>query len=205
MNPTEIFGQQANTGTVSFEELENAFKTPTQRQADYEQQPSSSPGTDLPSSLTNPENEQLDYEAQEETEVSPEKAQRTGERIARIIDTGIDFTLSNFVAHNDQSYKADEKDLEDIAQCWGEISQEHNWNIGPEWSLVFLYLIVYGPLVKQALTDRKMAFLEERQALLENRMRIMEQQQQQPANVQMPANDGNAAANPSPFGYHPAQ
>lgn len=39
------------------------------------------------------------------TAVDPEKAKHTGERIARIIDTGIDFTLSNFVARNYQSYR----------------------------------------------------------------------------------------------------
>ena len=192
MNPNEIFNT-GNAATVSFEELENAFKTPTQYQQYYEEKPSG----DIPQSLVNPDGENLDApDAEPDAEVSPEKAQRTGERIARLIDTGIDFALSNFVARNNESYRADEKDLEDIAQCWGEISQEHNWSIGPEWSLAILYVMVYGPLVKQAITDRRIAEIEMRQQMLEARMAQMENQ---PRTVQMPDNDGPAEPKPSPF------
>ena len=102
---------------------------------------------------------------------------RTGERIARLIDTGIDFTLSNFVARNGESYRADERDLQDIAEAWGEVSEEHNWNIGPEWTLAILYVMVYGPLVKQALYDRRMAEMEARLKEQEERIRIVEQKQ----------------------------
>lgn len=205
MDSNEIFGQSANTGTVSFEELENAFKTPTQRQEYYEPSPSSADQSDNLGQLADPDGTaKNDWEGEKETEpIDPEKAKRTGERIARIIDTGIDFTLSNFVAQNDQSYKADEKDLDDIAQCWGEISEERNWNIGPEWTLVILYLMVYGPLVRQAFTDRKTALLEERQAVLEKRVSQIEQQQ--PSSVQMPTNNGSENPNPSAFDYQPAR
>lgn len=172
MNPDQIFGQSNNTGTVSLEELENAFKTPTQRQADYEK-PESTDG--IPQNLINPDGEDIAPDVPEENEVSPEKAQRTGERIARMIDTGIDFALSNFVARNNETYRADERDLQDIAECWGEISQERGWNIGPEMSLVILYIMVYGPLVKQAFTDRRLAEIEARQQLQEDRLRIMEE------------------------------
>lgn len=180
MSPNEIFSQN-NTSTVSFEEMENMFKTPTQRQDYYEQGNQATAEGDL-SQLSNPDGtafmETVEPEAIQP--VDPEKAMRTGERIARAIDMGIDFTLSNFVAHNDESYRADEKDLEDIAQCWGEISQEHNWNIGPEWSLGILYVMVYGPLVKQAITDRRMAELESRQRMLEERIRNMESKENDP-------------------------
>lgn len=178
MNPDQIFGQSNNTGTVSLEELENAFKTPTQRQADYEKPESHEP-TDMPQNLVNPSGEDIAPDVPEENEVSTEKAQRTGERIARMIDTGIDFALSNFVARNNETYRADERDLQDIAECWGEISQERGWNIGPEMSLVILYIMVYGPLVKQAFTDRRLAELEARQQLQEDRLRIMEERMSQ--------------------------
>lgn len=171
----DIFGKNKdNDGTVSLEELENAFRQPTQRQDYYEQQ-AAPQGEAIPTGLVNPEGPEPPVEINDEVnELSPEKAKRTGERIARLVDTGIDFALSNFVARNDESYRADERDLEDIAECWGEIAHDHDWNIGPEWQLAILYIMVYGPIVKQAITDRRIAELETRQQLQEERLRIME-------------------------------
>jgi len=167
-----IFGNQNNTGFVSFEEIENAFKTPTQRQDYYEPKPDTDPGTGDLSHLADPDgsaNEPEPETLEAETVVDHDHAMRTGERIARLIDTGIDFTLSNFVARNGQTYRADERDLQDIAEAWGEVSEEHNWNIGPEWTLAILYVMVYGPLVKQAMYDRRMAEMEERIRILEQK------------------------------------
>ena len=210
MTKEELFGPSTGSGTdnkhtgyVSFEEIENAFRTPTQYQHFYEQPaadpgPSQEPSGDFPPNLVDPDGTAFsDFERVEDAPepVSPEKAQRTGMRIARLVDTGIDFTLSNFVAKNgESSYRADERDLEDIAECWGELAQEKGWSIGPEWSLVILYLMVYSPLVKQALADRKMAELEARQNALEAQMKLF-QMNQQPS---QPAADGNPAPNPAP-------
>lgn len=181
-----IFGNQNNTGFVSFDEIENAFKTPTQRQDYYEPKPDPTPGNDDLSRLADPDGQAFsDFERLDDDpapQVDHEHAMRTGERIARLIDTGIDFTLSNFVARNGESYRADERDLQDIADAWGEVSEEHQWNIGPEWTLAILYVMVYGPLVKQAVYDRRMAEMEARQRQLEERMRIMEQHQNNPGN-----------------------
>ena len=211
MNPTEIFGNQTDSqGYVTLEEIENSFKTPTQRQADYEPKPdpSTGSGTTPPMGdlgrLADPDGTAFtDFQPAEEdaAPVDPDKARRTGERIAKIIDTGIDFTLSNFVARNGESYKADERDLQDIAEAWGEISEEHNWNIGPEWTLIILYIMVYGPLVRQAVSDRRMAELEARQNLLEQQMKTI-QMNQGPQPEPTPADNGNADPNPNP---NPAQ
>ena len=224
MTPTELFGKPADNGTgfVSFDEIENAFKTPTQRQADYDPQPepsTGSGGTPTPpmgdlGHLADPDGMAfLDpapvVDDGPETVVSPEKAQRTGMRIARLVDTGIDFALSNFVARNGESYKADERDLQDIGECWGELAQEKGWSIGPEWSLVILYVMVYGPLVKQAITNRRLAELEARQEAMQAQINAMQAQKamQQPAQPTpvKPANDGNDSpgAIPSPFTYQP--
>ncbi len=209
-----IFGNQNNTGFVSFDEIENAFKTPTQRQDYYEPQPSSQPGNDDLGRLADPDGQAFsDFERLDDEpapQVDHEHAMRTGERIARLIDTGIDFTLSNFVARNGESYRADERDLQDIAEAWGEISEEHNWNIGPEWTLAILYVMVYGPLVKQAVADRRMAELEARQQILEERMAAYEYQAPQPA--EKPKSNGNKVRiNPeyeppkaSPYTHRPA-
>lgn len=201
-----IFGNQNNANFVSFDELQNAFKTPTQRQDYYEPKPSSAPTDDNLSHLADPDgtaNEPIELEA--ETVVDHEHAMRTGERIARLIDTGIDFTLSNFVARNGESYRADEKDLQDIAEAWGEISEEHQWSIGPEWTLAILYIMVYGPLVKQAITDRRMAELEARQNELEQRINGLENNQNQPKNEPTAFRiDPNYRPTPSPYEHQPA-
>lgn len=214
MSPTEIFGDQNNTGFVSFEEMEASFKTPTQRQADYEPQPTPPSSDDL-GKLADPTGEAFhDFEQVEEEPdqvVDHDHALRTGERIARLVDTGIDFTLSNFVARNGESYKADDRDLQDIAECWGELAEEKGWSIGPEWSLIILYIMVYGPLVKQAITDRKVAELENRMAAIEQQQKIIQMQQGQEPQPQPETrfNDGTAANNPkptgSPFSYTPAR
>lgn len=187
--------QPADEG-VSFDEIAD-FATPTQRQDYYEPKPEPETAQgDLPNDLIDPDGDAYAPiegigEGEQEHHVSPEKAQRTGERIARLADTAIDFTLSKFVARNDESYRADEKDLQDIAECWGEIATEHDWDIGPGFTLVFLYMMVYGPLVKQAVADRRMAEMEARQAELESRVRLMEQMQNQNAY----ANASQQAAN----------
>ena len=209
-----IFGNQNNTGFVSFDEIENAFKTPTQRQDYYEPQPSSQPGNDDLGRLADPDGTAHEPEpetVEAETVVDHEHAMRTGERIARLIDTGIDFTLSNFVARNGESYRADERDLQDIAEAWGEMSEEHNWNIGPEWTLAILYVMVYGPLVKQAVADRRMAELEARTNRLEERMAAYEYQAPQPEKPQSNGNKTKVRLNPeyeppkaSPYTHRPA-
>lgn len=93
------------------------------------------------------------------------------------------------------------------------MSEEHNWNIGPEWTLAILYIMVYGPLVKQAVADRRMAELEARQAALEEQMKTIQMTQPgphpAPQQPQTPVNNGNPTPNPapaptgSPFTYQP--
>lgn len=192
-----IFGKkQENDGTVSLEELENAFRTPTQRQDYYEQASQRPDDTDL-GTLADPDGSAHGDLTPVEDPISPEKAQRTGERIARLIDTGIDFALSNFVAHNGHDYHADERDLQDIADAWGEVSEEHNWSLGPEWTLAILYIMVYGPLVKQAFTDRRLAAIEAEQRSMKDRITALENQKQD--------NDGSEIPNPNPFSTGPSK
>ena len=213
MEKPDIFGT-GSTPFVSLDEIENAFKTPTQYQHFYEnpgaQAPQGEPSDEFPPNLVDPDGSA--NEPEPETVVDHDHAMRTGERIARLIDTGIDFTLSNFVARNGESYRADERDLQDIAEAWGEISEEHNWNIGPEWTLAILYVMVYGPLVKQAVADRRMALIEERQKAMQAQIDMIKMQQAaqaQPAPQQQPektatnGNDATADPKPNPFTYKP--
>lgn len=205
----DIFGKENPTGFVSFDEIENAFKTPTQYQHFYENPeqsgPRYEPSDEFPPNLVDPDGTANEAEAVEaETVVDHDHAMRTGERIARLIDTGIDFTLSNFVARNGETYRADEKDLQDIAEAWGEISEEHQWSIGPEWTLAILYIMVYGPLVKQAVADRRMAELEARQQLLEEKMKKIENQQNTPKNETTTIRIDQKCKPSSPYSHNPA-
>jgi len=166
----------AETKPLTLADIEAEFSRPTQAQA-------APVAGDIPPQLINPDNEPDpqpevpgfgDETDSDRPEVSPERAQRTGERIARLIDTGFSFTASSFIAKNDKEYRADPRDLQDIAEAWGEIAQEHNISIGPEWTLVILYIMVYGPLLKEAIDDRRLRLIEEEQ----QRQNLIQQQQE---------------------------
>ena len=107
--------------------------------------------------------------------MSPERAHRTGERIARVIDTGFNFIASNLIAKDSgKDYKASEKDLDDIAQAWGDIAEDRQWEFSPAWQLVILYAIVYGPLAKEALNDRRVMEIERRQEQQDEKIKLMQ-------------------------------
>lgn len=116
------------------------------------------------------------YEDEEllERVISPERARRTGKRIAQVIDIGFNFMASNFIAHSDKDYKANPSDLEDIAEAWGEIAEEKQWEVSPYMSLMVLYAIVYAPLAKQAFNDRRLTEVETRQNTLEDKIKALE-------------------------------
>lgn len=116
------------------------------------------------------------YEDEEQLErvISPERARRTGKRITQVIDIGFNFVASNFIAHSDKDYKANPSDLEDIAEAWGEIAEEKQWEVSPYMSLMVLYAIVYAPLAKQAFNDRRLTEVETRQNTLEDKIKALE-------------------------------
>lgn len=116
------------------------------------------------------------YEDEEQLErmISPERARRTGKRMAQVIDIAFNFVASNFIAHSDKDYKANPSDLEDIAEAWGEIAEEKQWEVSPYMSLMVLYAIVYAPLAKQAFNDRRLTEVETRQNTLEDKIKALE-------------------------------
>ena len=125
--------------------------------------------------------------------MNPERFGKTGRNIARLIDTAFDFSMTNFVAKDSQkSYKASEKDIDDIAEAWSEIAEEKQWNLGPGWRLILLYIIVYGPLTKQALADRRLAELERRADLTEETLRQQAERIKELENERYRENQGHA-------------
>lgn len=170
----------ADDNIITLDDITGQFKTKTQRQEYYEPQPE--PSSDLDASLIDPDGETTAadfsgvWNPEEETkEVSPERAHRTGERIARVIDTGFNFLASNFIAKDSgKEYKADADDLADLAEAWGEIADEKQWEFSPGWQLIILYAIVYGPLAKEAFNDRRIMEIEQKQREQDEKMRQLE-------------------------------
>lgn len=175
----------ADDNIITLDDITGQFATKTQRQSYYEPEPEAT--SDLDPSLIDPEGETTAadfsgvWNPEEETkEVSPERAHRTGERIARVIDTGFNFLASNFIAKSsDKEYKADADDLADIAEAWGEIAEEKQWEFSPGWQLIILYAIVYGPLAKEAFNDRRIMEIEQKQLEQEAKMRQMQNEIEQ--------------------------
>lgn len=164
----DINDLKGNAPVITLDDITGRFKTRTQRQDYYE------PKEEAEASGTNiydPYNETTaaDYSGtwddihDQERSVSPERAQRTGKRIAQVIDVGFNFVASNFIAHTDKEYKASPSDLEDIAQAWGDIAEEKQWEFSPYMQILVLYAIVYAPLAKEAFNDRRFAEVENRQ------------------------------------------
>ena len=168
----------ADDNIITLDDITGQFGTKTQRQSYYEPQPEAP--SDLDASLVDPDGEttSADFsgvwtpEASETKIVSPERAHRTGERISRVIDTVFNFVASNLIAKDSgKEYKADEKDLDDIAEAWGEIAEEKQWEFSPGWQLIILYAIVYGPLAKEAFNDRRIQEIEQKQREQDEEMR----------------------------------
>lgn len=164
----DINDLKGNAPVITLDDITGRFKTRTQRQDYYE------PKEEAEASGTNiydPYNETTaaDYSGtwddiqDQERSVSPERAQRTGKRIAQVIDVSFNFVASNFIAHTDKEYKASPCDLEDIAQAWGDIAEEKQWEFSPYMQILVLYAIVYAPLAKEAFNDRRIAEVENRQ------------------------------------------
>lgn len=170
----------ADDNIITLDDITGQFKTKTQRQEYYEPKPE--PSSDFDSSLIDPDGETTAadfsgvWNPEEETKVvSTERAHRTGERISRVIDTAFNFLASNFIAKDSgKEYKADAKDLEDIAEAWGEVADEKQWEFSPGWQLIILYAIVYGPLTKEAFNDRRIMEIEQKQREQDEKMRQLQ-------------------------------
>ena len=174
-----------NEQMITLDDIKGRFSKRTQRQDYYEtkdDQPNDQQLEFVRDPLYDPATETTAsdysgiYEDEEQLErmISPERARRTGNRIAQVIDIGFNFVASNFIAHSDKDYKANPSDLEDIAEAWGEIAEEKQWKVSPYMSLMVLYAIVYAPLAKQAFNDRRLAEVETRQDTLEDKIKALE-------------------------------
>ena len=162
---------------ITLADITGKFKTRTQRQDYYETKEELA--GDVGTNIYDPDGETIpaDYSGawddahEQERTVSPERAHRTGERIAKVIDTGFNFFASNMLARTGKDYKAKPSDLQDIADAWGDMAHDKQWEFSPALQLLILYIMVYGPLMKEALNDRRLMEMEERQIKQEEKIR----------------------------------
>ena len=181
----DINDLKGDAPVITLADITGRFGTRTQRQDYYEtkeEQQTAEQQKFVRDPLYDPAQETTasDYSGIYEDEghlermISPERARRTGKRIAQVIDIGFNFVASNFIAHSDKDYKANPSDLEDIAEAWGEIAEEKQWEVSPYMSLMVLYAIVYAPLAKEAFNDRRLTEVETRQNTLEDKIKALE-------------------------------
>ena len=165
----------ADDGTLTLDYFTDQFGKKTQYADFFEPKPETEGAAgDIPENLIDPDHDAggtdeqpgggiWSPEGEERDPISPERFAKTGHNIARLVDTGFDFAASNLIAKGSgKSYHASDKDLEDIGEAWAEIAEEKQWELGPVPRLLLLYIIVYGPLAKQAFEDRRIMELERR-------------------------------------------
>ncbi len=180
----DINDLKGDAPVITLADITGRFGTRTQRQDYYEtkeEQQTAEQQKFVRDPLYDPAGETTaeDYSDEWEDEehnsaVTPERAMRTGARIANMIDFGFNFAMSNFVAHTDKEYRANPKDLDDIAQAWGEIAGEKQWELSPGVHLMILYLIVYAPLAKEAFNDRRFSDISTRQDSQAEKIKALE-------------------------------
>ena len=149
----------SDDNTRRLDDITDMFSVKTQRQAYYE--PELEETSDIDASLIDPEGEAVAsdfsgvWDPEEDVkEVSPERAHRTGDRIARVIDTGFNFLASNFIAKDSgKEYKADAKDLADtlyIERLNGTVVFQIQGMVGMSFYRAFSYCI---PFCTEFVTD----------------------------------------------------
>lgn len=197
-------GAPENSEILSLDDFTGAFDKKTQYSDFYDPKPETKTTEEIPESLIDPDGEgRADEqpvegvwspEGEEVRQISPERFAKTGHNLARLVDTGFDFAASNIIAKGSgKSYHASDKDLEDIGEAWAEIAEEKQWDLGPVPRLILLYVIVYGPLTKQAFEDRRILELERRADETEQKQKDMENEIKYLKNELYRKSNGNSA------------
>lgn len=201
-------GAQDNSEILSLDDFTSAFDKKTQYAEFFEPKPETKTTEEIPENLIDPDGEgRADErpsdsvwspESEDREPVNPERFARTGKHIAKFIDTGFDLTMSNLVAKGSgKSYHASDKDLEDLAEAWGELAEEKQWEMGPVPHLLLLNAAIYGPLVKTAIDDRRFMELHQRADEIEEKLKKQAQEIERLKNEQRA---GNHTANTASVG-----
>ena len=93
----------------------------------------------------------------ENTPIDPEKNERQGLRIAKMVDGAISLGAMKLAyATTTQPYKATPGELDDIGEAWAEYTKDKDIDLPPWLSLAFLYVTVYMPRIIKAFNDKRL-------------------------------------------------
>lgn len=153
----------------NFDELLGELSTPKQ---DFTPKPPpGEPGNHLTN--TPPSGHRPIFEfpgAEEEPIKNPEQieqdratAERSGERMAKTVDSIASFTAAMIAKESETGkYKASPGDIQDLANAWSDVSEKYHFNISPWLTVVMLSMATYVPIFMNATRDRRYNIHEER-------------------------------------------
>lgn len=206
---SELANQAAvgDDGTLTLDYFTDQFDKKTQYAEFYEPKAEEAGEGDIPRNLTNPDNEDTGADERQGTgiwspdgeearEVNPERYAKTGQYIAKFIDSGFNLAATKLIAKGtDKSYSASEKELEDLGEAWGEFAEDKQWEMGPGPRLLMLNAAVYIPKIKEAFDDRRFMELERRADETEETLRKQAQRIKELENERYRENNGSGKPN----------
>ncbi len=93
----------------------------------------------------------------------PEKAKRSGLRLAKTIDGALSLGASVYAKEKDRSkYAASHGEIDDLAEPLAELSSKYNFELSPEARLIFLLVTIYSPKFLKAANDRRINELNDK-------------------------------------------
>jgi len=142
---------------IDYDELLSELAVPSHNQHLYEQ-PENFESNKEP--VNNQHNTFNPYPVTREP-VDPEKALRSGKRIAKMVDAVLAGGATIYAKSDDFSeYKATDEDIDDLSEAWADVSQEYNIEMNPWFNVAFLSLATYGPLYFKASNDRRFNLMQ---------------------------------------------
>jgi hypothetical protein len=158
---TEITGIDYKTDLSNIDSMLTEMSKPKQEMPGMHEPPPPGPESTEPTNHTNnyfdPVNSDYSEINDQPKEFNPEKNDRQGTRIAKMIDGAIGIGAMR-LAHADdiQPYKATPGEIEDIGEAWSEYTQDKDINLPPWLGLAFLYVTVYMPRILKAFNDKRL-------------------------------------------------
>jgi hypothetical protein len=143
---------------IDYDELLSELAVPSHNQHLYEQEPEN-----LENNQESGNNQQSTFNPYPVTRepVDPERALRSGRRIAKMVDAVLAGGATIYAKSDDFSeYKATDEDIDDLSEAWADVSQEYNIEMNPWFNVAFLSLATYGPLYFKASNDRRFNLMQ---------------------------------------------
>lgn len=138
---------------------------------------------------------------EQSTEMDPEKALREGQRLAKMVDSGLSLGAS-LIAKSESAapYKASSGDMADLSEAWGEVAQVSNIKVNPWMKLAFLNGATYLPIYMKAFNDRRFRLMEIEQEAMRKRQDDLEKKLKKMETEKHESKPGNTSGEESSSG-----